>query len=136
MTRQELMDELRRTEGDPRLRARLRQRQRYLAQSRMMAAVPEADVVLTNPTHLAVALQYDAKKMNAPVVTAKGARRIAERIVEAARKHRVPIVQNKILARALYKGVEVGREIPAALYDAVAGVLAFVYSLKVRRRQA
>jgi len=135
MTREELREEMRQTEGDPQLKGRLRQRQRYLAQSRMMAAVPKADVVITNPTHYAVALQYDAKTMSAPTVTAKGQRLVAERIKELARKHRVPIVENRPLAQALFKSVEVGRQIPGNLYDAVAGVLAYVYSLKSLRRQ-
>jgi flagellar biosynthesis protein FlhB len=134
MTREELREELRQSEGDPKLKGRLRQRQRYLAQSRMMAAVPKADVVVTNPTHYAVALKYDAKTMSAPTVTAKGQRLIAQRIKELAREHRVPIVENRPLAQALFKSVEIGRQIPGNLYDAVAGVLAYVYSLKSVRR--
>ena len=136
MTRDELREEMRQSEGDPQLKGRLRQRQRYLAQSRMMAAVPKADVVVTNPTHYAVALKYDAKAMSAPTVTAKGQRLVAQRIKDLARQHRVPIVENKPLARALFKSVEVGREIPGSLYDAVAGVLAYVYSLRSVRRQS
>ena len=130
MTREELREERRQTEGDPLIRSRLRQRQHYLARSRMMAAVPKSDVIVTNPMHLAVALRYEIGKMRAPIVTAKGARRLAERIKEVARKHRVPIIQNKPLAQALYKHVEIEQEIPLTLYDAVASVLAFVYSLK------
>lgn len=135
MTREELREELRQSEGDPSLKGRLRQRQRYLAQSRMMAAVPKADVVVTNPIHYAVALKYDAKTMTAPTVTAKGQRLIAQTIKDLARQHRVPIVENKPLAQALFKSVEVGRQIPGNLYDAVAGVLAYVYSLKSVRKQ-
>lgn len=134
MTREELREEMRQSEGDPKLKGRLRQRQRYLAQSRMMAAVPKADVVVTNPTHYAVALKYDGKTMSAPTVTAKGQRLIAQKIKDLARQHRVPIIENKPLAQALFKSVEVGREIPGNLYDAVAGVMAYVYSLKSVRR--
>jgi len=134
MTREELREEMRQSEGDPKLKGRLRQRQRYLAQSRMMAAVPKADVVVTNPTHYAVALKYDGKTMSAPTVTAKGQRLIAQKIKGLARQHRVPIIENKPLAQALFKSVEVGREIPGNLYDAVAGVMAYVYSLKSVRR--
>jgi len=130
MTREELREEQRQTQGDPLVKSRLRQRQQYLARTRMMAAVPQADVVVTNPTHLAVALKYEANKMRAPIVTAKGARRLAERIKQVGRKHHVPIVQNKPLAQALFKNVEIGQEIPLTLYDAVASVLAFVYGLK------
>ena len=134
MTREEVREERRQTEGDPQVRARLRQRQQYLARTRMMAAVPESDVVVTNPIHLAIALKYEMGKMRAPIVTAKGARRLADRIRRVARKHHVPIVQNRPLARALYKDVDVGREIPLTLYDAVASVLAFIYSLKSKVR--
>ena len=130
MTRQELREERRQAEGDPFVRSRLRQRQQYLARSRMMAAVPESDVVVTNPIHLAVALKYEIHQMRAPIVTAKGARLLADRIRKVGRKHRVPIVQNRPLAHALYKHVEVGQEIPSTLYEAVASVLAFVYGLK------
>ncbi|HHX43208.1 MAG TPA: flagellar biosynthesis protein FlhB [Chloroflexi bacterium] len=136
MTREELREEMRQSEGDPQLKGRLRQRQRYLAQSRMMAAVPTADVVVTNPTHYAVALAYDAKTMAAPTVVAKGQRLVAQKIKDLARQHRVPIVENKPLAQALFKSVEVGHEIPGNLYDAAAGVLAYVYSLRSVRRHA
>jgi len=134
MTREELREERRQAEGDPHVKARLRQRQHYLARTRMMSAVPESDVVVTNPTHVAVALKYQMGKMRAPVVTAKGARRLADRIRQVGRKNRVPIVQNRPLAQALYKHVEVGQEVPTNLYDAVASVLAFVYSLKSKAR--
>ena len=132
MTRQELREERRQTEGDPFVRSRLRQRQQHLARSRMMAAVPESDVVVTNPIHLAVALKYEIHQMRAPIVTAKGARLLADRIRKVGRKHRVPIVQNRPLAHALYEHVEVGQEIPSTLYEAVASVLAFVYGLKAK----
>ncbi len=134
MTRQEVIDDMKRSEGDPFLRGRIRQKQRQLARLRMMQAVPSADVVITNPTHLAVALRYDPLAMNAPQVVAKGAYEIAERIVEIAREHDVPVIQNIPLAQALYNLVEIGREIPAELYVAVAEVLAFVFNLRRERK--
>jgi flagellar biosynthetic protein FlhB len=134
MTRQEVIDDLKRSEGDPFLRGRIRQKQRQLARLRMMQAVPTADVVITNPTHLAVALRYDPLAMNAPQVVAKGAHEIAERIVEIAREHQVPVIQNIPLAQALYTLVEIGQEIPAELYVAVAEVLAFVFNLRRERK--
>jgi flagellar biosynthetic protein FlhB len=132
MSKQEVMDEFKRSEGDPKLRGRIRQQQRQMARQRMMENVPKANVVLINPTHLAVALQYDRNKMGAPRVVAKGAMLIAERIVEIARSNGIPVIQNIPLARALYAGVKIDQEIPAALYQAVAEVLAFVFSLKQR----
>jgi flagellar biosynthetic protein FlhB len=129
MTRQELVEEMKRYEN-VQLKARIRARQRQLAMSRMMAAVPQADVVITNPTHVAVALRYERGKMHAPEVVAKGQRLVAERIKEEARAHQVPLVENKPLARVLFKSVEVGQEIPGDLFQAVAEVLAFVYRLR------
>lgn len=129
MTRQEVIEEMKRYEN-PQLKARIRSRQRQMAMSRMMAAVPKADVVITNPTHLAIALAYEHGKMRAPQVIAKGERLVAERIKEKAREHRVPLVENKPLARALFKSVEIGQDVPLELYQAVAEVLAFVYRLK------
>jgi flagellar biosynthetic protein FlhB len=129
MTRQELVEEMKRNENIQ-LKSRIRARQRQLAMSRMMSAVPQADVVITNPTHLAIAVRYDRAQMTAPQVVAKGQRLIAERIRQEARAHKVPVVENKPLARALFKSVEVGHEIPVDLYQAVAEVLAFVYRLK------
>jgi len=134
MTRQEVIDDMKRSEGDPFLRGRIRQKQRQLARLRMMQAVPTADVVITNPTHLAVALRYDPLAMNAPQVVAKGAYHVAERIVALAREHDVPIIQNIPLAQALYHLTSVGREIPAELYVAVAEVLAFVFNLRRERK--
>lgn len=130
MTKQEVKEELKETEGDPRIRSRIRERQRQMARRRMMQEVPKADVVITNPVHLAVALKYDGQTMAAPVVVAKGQGLLAEKIKEIARQHGVVIVENKPLARALYQSVEVGEEIPPDLYQAVAEVLAFVYRLK------
>lgn len=129
MTRQEIREELKQTEGDPMLRARIRTVQREIARRRMMEEVPKADVVVTNPTEIAVALQYGAD-MAAPVVVAKGRNIIAERIRERAVEAGVPIVENVTLAQALYKAVEIGRAIPENLYTAVAEVLAYIYRLK------
>jgi len=130
MTKQEVKDESRQTEGDPLVKARIRRLQRDMARKRMMANVPKADVVITNPTRLAVALHYDQSDMFAPKVVAKGAGFIAENIRDIARKNNVPIVNNKPLARVLYKNVNVDEIIPANLYKAVAEVLAFVYRMK------
>jgi flagellar biosynthetic protein FlhB len=132
MTRQEVREELRQTEGDPLVRSRIRSLQRQLARRRMLHRVRDAQVVVTNPTHFAVALAYTPGKHTAPEVVAKGADRMAERIKEIAAEHRVPIVPNPPLAQALYKSVDVGQQIPLSLYQAVAEVLAYVYSLKRR----
>jgi flagellar biosynthetic protein FlhB len=129
MTKQELKEDLKRTEGDPLVKSRIRQRQRETARRRMMQEVPKADVVVTNPTHYAVALKYDADKASAPVVVAKGQRLIAQRIREIAEEHNIPIVENVQLARTLYATVDIGDEIPAELYQAVAEILAYVYRL-------
>ncbi|MBI5876861.1 MAG: flagellar biosynthesis protein FlhB [Chloroflexi bacterium] len=134
MTYQELREEMRESEGSPQVKQRMRQRMRQLARRRMMQDVPKADVVITNPTHVAVALKYDPKKMAAPRLLAKGERLLAQHIKELARQHHIPIVENPPLARAINKGVEVGMEIPAGLYQAVAAVLAFVYRLSEQRR--
>jgi flagellar biosynthetic protein FlhB len=134
MTRQELKEELKETEGDPLIKARIRSIQRALARRRMMKRVPESDVVITNPTELAVALKYDPKTMAAPTVVAKGARKLAQRIKEIAKEHGIPIVENKPLAQLLYRSVEVGMEIPVEAYQAVAEILAYVYRLKGKVR--
>jgi flagellar biosynthetic protein FlhB len=130
MSKEEIKEEHKAAEGDPLIRSRVRAAQRDLAKKRMMAAVKTADVVVTNPTHLAVALKYDAGKMAAPFVVAKGAGFVAERIREVARHHGVAVVENKFVARTLYKLVDIGKEIPAGLYRAVAEILAFVYRAK------
>lgn len=130
MTRQELKEEMRRTEGDPLVRLRIRSLMRRRAQSHMMARVKEADVVITNPTHYAVALGYDPRRMKAPQVLAKGMGFIAARIREEARTHGVPIVPSPPLAQALHRSVEIGRPIPPELFAAVAEVLAYVYRQK------
>lgn len=133
MTKKEVQDELKQTEGDPRIRSRIRQKQRQLAMRRMMHEVPKADVVVTNPTHIAVALQYEAEKMAAPKVLAKGEGYVALKIKEIATEHRIPLVENKPLAHTLYRTVEIGELIPPHLYQAVAEVLAFVYKLRQKR---
>ncbi|RMG29718.1 MAG: flagellar biosynthesis protein FlhB [Gammaproteobacteria bacterium] len=130
MTRQELRDELKDTEGKPEVRSRIRQLQQEAARRRMMEAVPEADVVITNPTHFAVALKYEEQRMKAPRVVAKGRGLVAQRIREIARAHDVPLFSAPPLARALYHTTELDAEIPAGLYLAVAQVLAYVYRLR------
>ncbi len=136
MTRQELKEELKREEGDPMVRARIRSLQREYARRRMLEDVPTASVVITNPTHVAVALKYERGLMPAPVVVAKGAERLAERIIQKAREAGVPVVQRPSLARALYRSVPVGQEIPVAFYFAVAEVLAFVYKMRRHFRRS
>jgi flagellar biosynthetic protein FlhB len=130
MSKQEIKEEYKQMEGDPQIKRKIRQKQRELASKRMMADVPKADVVVTNPTHIAVAVRYDQKTMSAPIVVAKGDGFIAQKIKSIAGEHKIPIVENKPLARALMLQVEVGEEVPESLYRAVAEVLAFVYRLK------
>jgi flagellar biosynthetic protein FlhB len=130
MSRQELRDEARNTEANPEIRARVRRIQREMSRRRMLHAVPRATVVLTNPTHYAVALEYRREKSAAPIVVAKGRDRVAERIRAIAREHAVPIVENPPLARALFKGAEVGDMIPPSLFSAVAEVLAYLIRIK------
>ena len=130
MTSQEVREEMKNLEGDPQVIARRRQVQRQLAMNRLSSAVPKADVVVTNPTELAVAIQYDPETMAAPVVVAKGAGLAAQRIRKLALEHGVPIVEKKPLARALYREVEIDHPIPADKYAAVAEVLAYVYQLQ------
>ena len=129
MTNEELKRESRESEGDPHLKARIRSQQRELARSRMMSEVPKADVVVTNPTHFAVALKYESGTMGAPIVIAKGMNLIAQRIRDLAGENRVPILEAPPLARALYRHADVGDQIPAPLYTAVAEVMAYVYQL-------
>jgi flagellar biosynthesis protein FlhB len=130
MTKQEIKDEYKNTEGDPLIKSRIRRLQREIAQKRMMAEVPKADVVITNPTHLAVAIKYDPLNMMAPKVVAKGANLIAEKIRQVARENDIPVIEDKPLAQVLYKIVEINSLIPEDLYRAVAEVLAFVYDQK------
>ena len=133
MTREEVRQEARETEGSPELRGRIRQVQREMARRRMMEEVPRADVVVTNPTRYAVALRYQEGRMRAPQVVAKGAREVAERILETARASAVPVLQAPPLARALHAHAELGQAVPATLYGAVAEVLAWVYQLRLAR---
>ncbi|MFP4058106.1 MAG: flagellar biosynthesis protein FlhB [Candidatus Brocadiia bacterium] len=130
MTRQEMREEMKRLEGDPLVKSRIRQVQREAARRRMMQELPEADVVVTNPIHYAVALRYDAATMDAPRVVAKGRDRLAQKIRDVARKHGIPFVEDPVLARTLYRTVELGAEVPYALYRAVARVLSYVYQLR------
>lgn len=130
MTKQEVKDEYKNTEGDPQIKGRIRQKMREASQRRMMQDVPKADVVITNPTHFAVAIKYDAEVSKAPVVVAKGEDYLAQKIKEVAKENKVEIVENKPLARMLYHNVDIGAEIPPELYQAVAEVLAMVYHMK------
>lgn len=130
MTKQEVKDEWKNAEGDPQVKSKIRRKMQEASMRRMMTSVPEADVVITNPTHFAVALKYDNQMSDAPVVTAKGQDFLAKRIKDVAKENGVVIVENKPLARMLYHNVEIGAMIPPELYQAVAEVLAFVYNLK------
>ncbi len=129
MSKEELKQEMKEQEGDPQIKARIRSMQREMARRRMMEAVPKADVVVTNPTHYAVALKYDAERMGAPVVVAKGLNLVALRIRELAKEHEVPVLEAPPLARALYAHCELEHAIPATLYTAVAEVMAYVFQL-------
>lgn len=132
MTKQEVKDEYKQTEGDPMVKSRIRSIQREMARRRMMEEVPKADVIITNPVHLAVALRYNPERMQAPTVTAKGAESLAERIKKLAREHDIPVIENRPLAQNLYH-LDLGQEIPAETYQAVAEILAYVYGLKNKR---
>ncbi|MDY0389333.1 MAG: flagellar biosynthesis protein FlhB [Desulfobulbus oligotrophicus] len=132
MTKQEQKEEMKETEGDPHIKSKIRSIQQQMARQRMMAAVPTADVVITNPTHYAVAIRYDATSMSAPVVLAKGRDLVAKKIREIAKDHHVPLVENPPVARLLHSRVEVGQTVPEELFRAVAEILAYVYSLKRR----
>lgn len=131
MSKDDIKQEHKQAEGDPHVKGQIKERQRAMSRQRMMKDVPTADVVVTNPTHFAVALKYD-KEMLAPIVVAKGQNLIAQKIKEIAKEHQVVIVENKMLARALYAAVEIGAPVPHELYQAVAEVLAYVYKLKKR----
>nr|WP_156280958.1 flagellar biosynthesis protein FlhB [Paenibacillus sp. NEAU-GSW1] len=132
MSKQDIKDEFKKSEGDPLIKSRIREKQRRMAMQRMMQEVPKADVVITNPTHFAIALQYDASKMEAPLIIAKGMDHVALKIREVAKEHGVIMMENKPLARALYERADIGDSIPADLFQAVAEVLAYVYKLKGR----
>lgn len=131
MTKQEIKDEFKQTEGDPQIKGRIRQKMREASQKRMMQRLPEADVVITNPTHFACAIRYDREAVaSAPVLIAKGADYVAAKIKEVAKENNIPIVENKPLARMLYYNVDLEQEIPTELYQMTAEVLAYVYNLK------
>ena len=132
MSKQEVKDEYKNSEGDPQIKGKIKRKMMEASRRRMMQKLPEADVVITNPTHYAVALLYDADKYDAPVVIAKGSDYLAQKIKEVARENDIEIVENKPLARMLYANVEIGEMVPAELYQSVAEVLAFVYHLKGR----
>jgi flagellar biosynthesis protein FlhB len=133
MTRQEVKDEAKSTEGDPALKARIRRRRMTMSKRKMLAEVPKADVVVVNPTHIAIALRYDRKTMKAPKIVAKGIRLNAQQIRKIAEEHQVPIVENIPLARLMFKYGKLGGEIPAQLYAAVAEILAWVYRVNAYR---
>jgi flagellar biosynthetic protein FlhB len=135
MTKDEIKDERKQSEGDPVIKSKQRQKMMQVIAMRMMQNVPKADVVITNPTHIAVALRYNSDEAPAPVVLAKGADHLAEKIKAVAREHRIPVRENAPLARALYKAVDIGEMIPEELYKAVAAVLATVWKLKPNIRQ-
>jgi flagellar biosynthetic protein FlhB len=135
MTKQQVKDEMKQSEGDPEVKRRRIRIQRQIAMQRVSAAVPKADVIVTNPEHISIAIQYDAARMNAPKVIAKGADFLAMRIRHLALQHGIPIVERKPLARALYRQVAVNQEIPPELYKAVAEILAYVYRLADGRRR-
>ena len=130
MTLQEVKDEYKNSEGDPQIKARIRRTQREMSQRRMMQDVPDADVVVTNPTHYSVALKYDTEKAGAPIVLAKGVDELAMQIRKIAKGNEVPILESPILTRSLYHTTEVGEQIPDKLFTAVAQVLAYVFQLK------
>jgi flagellar biosynthetic protein FlhB len=133
MTKQEVKEEHKSREGDPMIRARIRRIQREMANKRMMSDVPKADVIITNPTHIACALRYDPVTMPAPVLIAKGADAVAEKIKEIAREHGVPVMENKPLARTMFKSMKIGHVVPRELFTAVAQVLSYVYKLKRKK---
>ncbi|MDQ0193475.1 flagellar biosynthesis protein FlhB [Paenibacillus wynnii] len=134
MSKQDIKDEYKKSEGDPLIKGKIRERQRRMAMQRMMQEVPNADVIITNPTHFAVALKYDGSKMEAPQIVAKGQDFVALRIRELAKEHGIMTMENKPLARALFQRAEIGDIVPADLFQAVAEVLAYVYKLKGKSR--
>lgn len=133
MSKQEMREEYKQTEGDPHVKARLRELRQTKARQRMIQSVPEADVVITNPTHYAIALKYETKEMDAPVMLAKGVDQVAQKIKEVAKEHKIPIVENAPLARALYASMEIDESIPREHYKAVAEVISYVFKLKNRK---
>jgi flagellar biosynthetic protein FlhB len=135
MSFKEIKDEYKNSEGDPHVKAALRQRRMQMLQSGMMDAVPEADFVVTNPTHVACALKYNQDEMESPMLVAKGTELIAKKIINIAREHAVPVIENPPVARALFKMVDLNQQIPPELYKAVAEILLFVYNLKNKQKQ-
>jgi flagellar biosynthesis protein FlhB len=136
MTKEEVKEENKQSEGDPMVKGRIRSLQRQMARKRMMSDVPKADVIITNPTHYAVALKYDPAHMGAPTVVAKGMNIIAQKIKEIAKEHDIPIMEDKPLARAIYKSVEIGEQIPESLFKAVAEILAYIFQVRTKARRA
>jgi len=134
MTKEEVRQESKESDGNPEIKAKIRQQQREMAKRRMMSEIPNADVVITNPTHYAVAIKYQDEGMRAPVVVAKGADEVALKIREIAGEHKVLIMESPKLARALYAHTELGNEIPEALYSAVAEVLAYVFQMRIFKK--
>lgn len=134
MSKQDIKDEYKKTEGDPFIKGKIKEKQRRMAMMRMMQEIPKADVIITNPTHYAVAIKYDDKQMEAPTVIAKGTDYVALKIKEKGKEHGITVMENKPLARALYAQVDIGKSIPADLFQAVAEVLAFVYKAKGKKR--
>ena len=130
MSKQDIKDEYKNMEGDPLIKSRIRQTQKEMATRRMMQEVPEADVVITNPTHYAIALKYEDEEMAAPIVVAKGVDFVAQKIKMIAKEHDVMLVENRPLARAMYDEVEIDEEVPEKFFKAVAEVLAYVYRMK------
>jgi len=130
MSKQEVKDEYKQQEGDPKVKSKIRSKMQETSMRRMMQKMPDADVVITNPTHFACAIQYDKEKAAAPVLIAKGADHLAQKLKDIAKVHNVPIVENKPLARMLYYNVDIDAEIPQELYQMTAEVLAYVYQLK------
>ena len=135
MSFKEIKDEYKNTEGDPNVKAALRQRRMQMLQRGMMDSVPEADFVVTNPIHVACALKYKSEEMESPMLTAKGTELIAKKIIDIAREHGVPVIENPPVARALFKLVDLNQQIPPELYKAVAEILLFVYNLKNKQKQ-
>lgn len=133
MTKQEVKEEFKQTEGNPQIKNRQKSRMREVSNQRMMTSIPEADVIITNPTHLAIAIKYDGEVSEAPILLAKGADYLAEKIKDIAKENKIPIVENKPLARMLYSNVDIGEEITPELYELTAQVLAYVYSLNKER---
>ncbi len=136
MTKEEVKEEYKQTEGNPEIKSKIKQKQRQISMRRMLHEVPKADVIITNPTHYSVAVKYDESVSSAPVVVAKGQDYIALRIREVAKEHKVEIVENRVVARTLYNTVDIGEKIPPELYQAVAEILAFVYKLKGKAKVA